>query len=199
MAISKLNANECYRAFKIRKEDLRLVSQSKISDILNKEGCIFRVEISDHFDSLLSKIEHKTLKVCEIGEVKDGIVAGAIKDILFVDKKIDNDSHRLYFGKNITKYHLSDTDIWVNYKPDEMMIQEVKRQGEKRTGLWMRDRKIFDREKIIYRKVGKETIATFGEKGIFYEQTIHSCHITDNEFNHKYILALFNSNVLKFY
>ncbi|MFM5962505.1 MAG: TaqI-like C-terminal specificity domain-containing protein, partial [Dolichospermum sp.] len=105
--------------------------------------------------------------------VKDGIVAGAIKDLLFVDKKIDKDCQKLYFGKNLSRFHLGITDVWVNYKPEEMMKEEVKRQEGKRSGLWMRDKKIFERDKIIYRKVGKELIATYASKGIYYEQTIH--------------------------
>lgn len=63
----------------------------------------------------------------------------------------------------------------------------------------MRDKKIFERDKIIYRKVGKELIATYAEKGIYYEQTIHSCHITDKRFKTKYVLGLFNSTLFKFY
>ncbi len=80
-----------------------------------------------------------------------------------------------------------------------MMKQEIKRKGDKRTGLWMRDKKIFEREKIIYRKVGKELIATLAEKGIYYEQTIHSCHITDKRVRTKFVLGLFNSKLYKFY
>ncbi len=63
----------------------------------------------------------------------------------------------------------------------------------------MRDKNIFERDKILYRKVGKEVIATYGSKGIYYEQTIHSCHILNKSFHTKYVLAIFNSNVIKFY
>ena len=63
----------------------------------------------------------------------------------------------------------------------------------------MRDKKIFERDKIIYRKVGKELIASYADKGIYYEQTIHSCHITDKKFKTKFILGLFNSTLFKFY
>ncbi len=79
------------------------------------------------------------------------------------------------------------------------MKEEVKRKNGKRAGLWMRDEKIFNRDKIIYRKVGKEFIATFDQRGIYYEQTIHSCHITDKRFKMKFVLALFNSTLFKFY
>jgi hypothetical protein len=188
-----------YKAFKITMQELQSLSETEVSSILNDKEIIFRLEINTKFDNLISKIEADTLKVKEIAEVKDGIVAGAIKDLLFVDKKIDKDSHRLYFGKNLSRFHLGTTDVWANYKPEEMMKQEVKRQAGKRSGLWMRDKKIFERDKIIYRKVGKELIATYAEKGIYYEQTIHSCHITDKRFKTKFVLGLFNSTLFKFY
>ncbi len=193
------SAKAKYKAFKITMQELQSLSETEVSSILNDKEIIFRLEINTKFDNLISKIEADTLKVKEIAEVKDGIVAGAIKDLLFIDKKVDKDSHKLYFGKNLSRFHLGTTDVWVNYKPEEMMKQEVKRQAGKRSGLWMRDKKIFERDKIIYRKVGKELIATYAEKGIYYEQTIHSCHITDKRVKTKYILGLFNSTLFKFY
>ncbi|MBC7407678.1 MAG: Eco57I restriction-modification methylase domain-containing protein, partial [Arcicella sp.] len=188
-----------YKAFKITMQELQSISETDVSSILQDKEIIFRLEINTKFDNLISKIESDTLRVKEIAEVKDGIVAGGIKDLLFVDKKIDKDSHKLYFGKNLSRFHLGKTAVWVNYKPEEMMKQEIKRQGNKRTGLWMRDKKIFERDKIIYRKVGKELIASYADKGIYYEQTIHSCHITDKKFKTKFVLGLFNSTVFKFY
>ena len=188
-----------YKAFKITGQELQLLSETEVETILQDKEIIFRLEINTKFDKLISKIKENTFRMRQIGEVKDGIVAGAIKDILFLDKKLDKDSKKLYFGKHLSKYHLADTNVWVNYKPDEMMREEIKRQGTKRPGLWMRDKNIFEREKIIYRKVGKEIIAAYCEKGIYYEQTIHSAHITDKRFKTKYVLGLFNSILFKFY
>lgn len=191
--------NAKYKALKITSQELQPLSETDVASILQDKEIIFRLEINTKFDNLISKIESDTLRVREIADVKDGIVAGTIKDLLFLDEKKDKDSYKLYFGKHISRFHLADTEVWVNYKLEEMMKQEVKRQGYKRIGLWMRDKKIFEREKIIYRKVGKELIATFAEKGIYYEQTIHSCHITDKRFKTKFVLGLFNSTLFKFY
>ncbi|MFH1160493.1 MAG: TaqI-like C-terminal specificity domain-containing protein [bacterium] len=193
------DTKERYKAFKISSQELQSLSETDVASILQDKEIIFRLEINTNIDKLISKIETDTLRVKEIAEVRDGIVAGTIKDLLFLDNKLDKSSHKLYFGKHLSKYHLSDTNVWVNYKPDEMMKEEIKRKGNKRTGLWMRDKNIFEREKIIYRKVGKEIIATFAERGIYYEQTIHSCHIVDKKFDIMYVLGLFNSRLFKFY
>jgi len=188
-----------YKAFKITMQELQSLSETEMSSILNDKEIIFRLEINTKFDNIISKIEADTLKVKEIAEVKDGIVAGTIKDILYIDKKKDKDCHKLYFGKHLSRYSLLDTDVWVNYKPEEMMKEEVKRKNGKRAGLWMRDEKIFKREKILSRFVDKEIIATYDNEKKYYEHTLHSTHITDKRFKTKYILGLFNSNLFKFY
>jgi len=188
-----------YTAFRMSGQELQHLSETNVEMILQDREAIFRLDIDTALDRLILKIEEGTLRIEEIGEVRDGIVAGEIKDILFLSKKLDQSSKKLYLGKHISRYHLDETEVWVNYKPDEMMKEEVKRKRSKRPGLWMRDKRIFEREKIIYRKVGKELIATFGDEGIYYEQTVHSAHIADKRLKGKYVLGLFNSNLFKFY
>ena len=138
-----------YKAFKITMQELQSLSETELSSILNDKEIIFRLEINTKFDNLISKIETDTLKVKEIADVKDGIVAGTIKDLLYIDKKKDKDCHKLYFGKHLFKYALTDTDVWVNYKPEEMMKEEVKRKNGKRAGLWMRDEKYLSVKKFF--------------------------------------------------
>jgi hypothetical protein len=188
-----------YKAFKITMQELQSLSETEVTNILNDKEIIFRLEINTKFDNLISKIEKDTLKVKEIADVKDGIVAGTIKDLLYIDKKKDKDCHKLYFGKHLFKYSLNDTGVWVNYKPEEMMKEEVKRKNGKRAGLWMRDEKIFKREKILSRFVAKEIIATYDNDKRYYEHTLHSTHITDKRFKTKYVLGLYNSTLFKFY
>jgi adenine-specific DNA methylase len=72
-----------YKAFKITRQELQQLSETEVSSILNDKEIIFRLEINTKFDHLIAKIEADTLKLKEIAEVKDGIVAGTIKDILY--------------------------------------------------------------------------------------------------------------------
>jgi len=53
----------------------------------------------------------------------------------------------------MSRYYCEKATHWANYKPEEMMIEEQKRKGNKRIGLWMRDKNVFEREKILTRKV----------------------------------------------
>jgi len=191
--------NAKYKALKLTTLNLDVLSEISIKDIANNSDYIFRLEMNNSSELIIHKIQENTLRIKDIAEVKDGIVAGAIKDLLFADNEVDADSKKIYFGKNISRYHLSSTNVWVNYKPEIMMAYEVERKNGKRAGLWMRDIKIFERDKIIYRKVGKELIATYAEPGVYYEQTVHSCHITSNQYNAKFILGLFNSSLFKYF
>lgn len=188
-----------YNALKLSSQTSEFLSETDLQNILMDKEVIFRLEVDSQIDELIGKIENDILRVKEIADVKDGIVAGVVKDILYVDSKLDEDCKKLYFGKHLSRYNLSDTNIWVNYKPVEMMEEEVNRKGGKRTGLWMRDERIFNRDKILSRFVAKEIIATYDDENRYYEHTLHSTHITDKRFKTKYILALFNSQLLKFY
>jgi len=191
--------NAKYRAFNLSHQKIQKLSETDLVTILQDKEIIFRLEFNATFDKLISKIEENTLRVKQIGEVKDGIIAGRLKDILFIVNKKDEDSHKLYFGKHLSKYHLCDTDIWVNYKPDEMMKEELLRQNGKSPGLRMREKKVFEREKILSRFVAKEIIATYDAENKYYEHTLHSTYISDMRFNTKYVLGLFNSKLFKFY
>lgn len=188
-----------YSSFACKEETFNLVSEIPLN-IINKDAdCIFKISFNSDFERIIEKIKLDTFILKEIAEVKDGIVAGEIKDILFVDKKLNKYCKKLYFGKHITKYGFKDTDIWVDYRPVEMMKVETERKQGKRTGLWMRDEKIFNREKILSRFVGKEITATYDNQYRYYEHTLHSTHVFDLRFKTKYILALFNSSLFKFY
>ncbi|MFM8297127.1 MAG: TaqI-like C-terminal specificity domain-containing protein, partial [Microcystis aeruginosa] len=101
--------------------------------------------------------------------------------------------------KHLSRYTLLETNIWINYKPNEMMQQEIQRKNGKRSGLWMRDKKIFEREKILSRFVAQEIIATYDDQHRYYEHTLHSTYVKDKRFKTKYILGLYNSALLKFY
>ncbi len=188
-----------YNAQKISNSEIINISNIPIASILQDNENIFKIDINEFNENLLKKIELGCKKIKEIGEVKDGIVAGVIKDILYLNKNIGKDCRKLFFGKHLTKYSLSDSEVWINYNPEKMMKEEIKRQGNKRPGLWMRDKRIFEREKILTRFVAKEIIATFDDKHRYYEHTLHSTHILDEKFKTKYVLSVFNSKLLKFY
>lgn len=188
-----------YQSVNLNRDVELIISNALVEDILKDELAIFRLEIDKNTDLLIAKIQKHTVKVKDIAEVKDGVVAGTIKDILFLDQKINNDCHKLYFGKHLKRYTLFETNVWVDYRPEPMMKEEVRRKNGKRPGLWMRDEKIFKRNKILTRFVGKEITGYYDDYGLYYEHTLHSTFITDERIKPKYLLALYNSKLISYY
>jgi hypothetical protein len=191
-------ANNIYESYLLDKKDIILTSKINLEIIETDPLHIFKINVDDDINDLLIKIQNDTVRVIDIGEVKDGIIAGRIKDLLYINSPIDENSYKLYFGKHLNKYSISDTNVWINYKPDIMMAEEMKRviAGP---GLRMRNDRIFRREKILTRFVGKQIIATYDSENRYYEHTLHSTHISNSLFHIKYVLGLFNSNLFKFY
>ncbi|MBI2257611.1 MAG: Eco57I restriction-modification methylase domain-containing protein [Flavobacteriia bacterium] len=190
---------ETYKVSKFIDKILTNTSETIIKSILQDKEVIFRIEFNAEIDNLLAKIEENSFKVKEIAEVKDGIIAGRVKDILYVNESKGDNYFKLFFGKHLSKYNLTDTEVWVNYNPEEVMKEEMIRVGGKGPGLRMRNKDIFQREKILSRFVAKEIIATYDNENRYYEHTLHSTHVFDKRFNTKYVLGLFNSSLLKFY
>lgn len=188
-----------YRAFTCKNEKFSLVTELPLKIINKDKDCIFKIEINLETDKLLEKIRKNTFLLNEIADVRDGIISGLLKNILFLDKKANKNCQPLYFGKNIQKYSIRKTDTFVDYRPEFMMQEELKRKKGGAPGLRMRNKEIFEREKILTRFVAKEIVATYDNQNRYYEHTVHGTHIFDQRFKTKYVLALFNSILFKFY
>ncbi|MCK5763919.1 MAG: Eco57I restriction-modification methylase domain-containing protein, partial [Clostridiales bacterium] len=188
-----------YKTFVLEGMSMKIETEVDIKYVRNDSNYTFRVLIDEFTENLISKIDSISVPLKDIAEVKDGIVAGCIKDVLYLNQKSNEYCEKLYFGKHLQKYHILDTNTWVNYQPETMMELEVERKNGKRPGLWLRDKRIFEREKILSRFVAKEIIATYDDKNRYYEHTLHSTFVFDKKFNTKYILGLFNSKLWKYY
>jgi len=193
------NSENIYHSVTLNRDIESVLSTALVKDILKDELAIFRLEIDKKTDILIEKIKNNTVQVKDIADVKDGVVAGTIKDMLFLKNKINNDCHKLYFGKHLKRYTLYDSDVWIDYRPQIMMKEEVRRKNGKRAGLWMRDVNIFKRKKILTRFVGKEIIGYYDDVGLYYEHTLHSTFVKDDRVIPKYLLALYNSKLINYY
>jgi hypothetical protein len=63
----------------------------------------------------------------------------------------------------------------------------------------MRNKKIFEREKILTRQTADRIIGTLDTESFYYANTLHGTAITDNAYNIKYVLAILNSKALNYY
>ena len=168
------------------------------SSIMLGDQYTFLTNFSDS-DAILEKLDRASYRLSDIADLKDGIVAGKIKDILFIDFPIDEDSKPLLFGKDIDRFFTGKAAKYVNYKPNQMMDEEIKRQQGKRPGLWLREQRIFEREKILTRFVASKIIATIDNCNNYYSHTLHSISIKSENFANLYVLCLLNSKLYEYY
>ena len=149
---------------------------------------------------LVKKIQNKSIQLENLTETKDGVIQGAVDDLLFINVPQDSKSKPLLMGKDINRYSLSFNNNWINYKPAEMMTIEKKRVGSgKGPGLRMRKPEIFEREKILSRQTADRVIATLDSEHYYYSNTLHGTTVTDTSFDVKYVLGLLNCNVLNWF
>ncbi|MBN1940977.1 MAG: N-6 DNA methylase [Candidatus Diapherotrites archaeon] len=159
----------------------------------------FVLTVEQNTQKILSKIASNTKKLGELAEIKDGIVAGRLKDILFLKTKTNQNIKPLLFGRNINRYSLTFSNDFVDYRKNFMNKQEELRAKGKRPGLWLREEKIFERPKILSRQTANKIIATFDDKNFYYEHTLHSTYVKDKNYSPLYILGILNSKLLDFY
>jgi len=165
---------------------------------LNSPSNQFDLAYNPSFARLIEKIKSQSNILDEISIVKDGIIQSRITEELFLKKRIDKDSKKLLFGKNVVKYKISFNNNWVNYKPDEMMKLELKRVNGA-PGLRLRTKEIFERNKILTRQTADEIIAAYDTDNYYYSNTLHGTTINDKEYDPLYVMALMNSKLLTWY
>ncbi len=148
---------------------------------------------------IANKFEVKSTPLSHICKVRDGIIAGRIKDILFLNSRIDTSTKPLIFGDDMGRYQLTWKGRFVNYKPNKMKKEEEKRVKEKGIGLRMRVPEIFETPKVITRKTADRIIATWDSEGYYFEQTVHGSIVFNSRYNGKFIVGILNSKLCKYY
>lgn len=174
--------------------------QIPIAHFLESANQQFGLNYNIEESRLINKIRSTSTRLSTISDTKDGIIQGKVEDLLFLSSPIDTDSKPLLFGRDITRYCITFSNNWVNYKPREMMREEIIRRGEGvRHGLWLRSPEVFERRKILTRQTADEIIAAFDDGNYYYSNTIHGTAITDDSFLIEYVLAILNSKLITWY
>ncbi|MCK4307379.1 N-6 DNA methylase [candidate division WOR-3 bacterium] len=166
----------------------------------NDKNHTFVLFSSVHSKAIERKIRKNSIELQYICHVKDGIIAGRIKELLFVDRKKNEYCKPLIFGDDMGRYLLSWKRRYVDYRPEFMKKEERKRVGKsKGLGIRLRVPEIFEVPKILTRKTADRIIATYDSKGCYFEQTVHGTMPKRNFPNIKYILGIMNSKLYEYY
>ena len=153
--------------------------------------------------NIYSLVKGQSVPLGEIADTKDGIIQGAVADLLFMTEQKDDCSHKLLFGVDVHRYEIEWSNNWVNYKPDELMQIEIERRGpKKRPGLWMRNSAIFEKPKIVTRQTSDRIIAAIDNNNFYYANTLHGTSLSEEAINSGYslefLVALMNSKLLNY-
>ena len=200
-----LQKRKMYKTNKIRilelDQNIRLEKCNIEQDIFkNDTNYTFLLSFSKKSFDIGNKIKSKSVKLSVICDVRDGIIAGRIKDKLFVDKPTNRDCKRLIFGDNMDRYKLLWSGKFVDYRPEVMKNEERKRvDSDKGLGLRLRVPSIFETPKIVTRKTADRIIATYDSEGYYFEQTLHGIIAKINFPKLQYVLGILNSKLYEYY
>ena len=156
----------------------------------------FDLNYSKNTFEILNKIRKNSIELGQISETKDGIIQSKIPDLLFIKDNNNDNCKPLLFGKNINSYSLNYTNDFVHYDIPLMKKYENERDGN---GLRMRVPEIFERKKILTRQTSDRIIGTIDKDHYYYSNTLHGTTITNNCYKIEFVLAILNSNLMKFY
>lgn len=180
---------------------------------LGNQRYVFNVKQQEKFRDIINKIEKTSVNLDEICNVKDGIILGGIKDLFLSDIKKDDRYEKWLEGNEVSKYHIKWLGRYICYDPS-LIEEELKRKHEKakekaktdldfqklsRSGIWLRNPKIFQQEKILTRQNAKRLIGVFDDNHYFVKNSLHCILLKNIDYNLKYILGLINSKLMNFY
>ncbi|BDB01185.1 TaqI-like C-terminal specificity domain-containing protein [Clostridium botulinum] len=138
-------------------------------------------------NSCNEKIKNKILEdssfLSEISDTFTGFI-GDCKNIY--KDNIDKSYIKIYKGKNIKKF------ICYSYFYYDFKDKNIK-GGTKDL------KKLKYKGKILVRKTGNEIIAAYDEEGIIIEQSLYGIINLKQNFSHKYILGILNSQLISWY
>jgi hypothetical protein len=177
-------------------KEIRRVEQSMFMSDQQKR---YLISYEGKAHDVIMKVNSSTAKFKDLFDVRDGIIAGRIKDLLFLDSAKNKFCKKLVFGGDMSRYALDWKGKWVNYQPEKMKQEERERVRKGGIGLRLRSPEIFETTKILTRKTADRIIATLDDHGYYFEQTVHGSILRDKRYNEKYFLALLNSKLYLYY
>jgi hypothetical protein len=145
---------------------------------------VFELDASDEVSHLLVKVEVGARPFGEIGGAYFGIQTFDRK--AFVSSSKRGASYKpVIDGGNVFRYYLAPHHEYLDYRPEN-----IKSGGDPR---------IYKRERIVVRQIGKYPEGTLCPKGLLTLNTIYNLYTDDPAFDIKYVLAILNSRLTQFY
>jgi hypothetical protein len=145
---------------------------------------IFELDVTGATADIISKIEANTVKFGEIGRAYFGIQTYNRK--MFVSKSKKTSYYKpVIDGANVLRYTLLPASDYVDYRPGS-----IKSGG---------DLKVYSRERIVVRQIGKYPEGCLCPRDILTLNTIYNLYLTTDAINIRFVLGILNSGLIRFY
>jgi len=161
-------------------------------DFLTNPACYFLPK-----PSILSGIKD-TIPLSEICKVKDGINPGmssfGLRSRLFLDREAGNNPKKLVEGKNISRYNLEWSGMWVDYDKN-LVTQEAKTGGAS-----LRDETIFAQpKKLVSRQTADRLIFALDDEQFYTTNSSHNTFLlSSSPYALEYVLGILNSKFMSY-
>ncbi len=158
----------------------------KQNDFFEEENYIFNVNISDEENRLIKKLIKNSIPLGKISRVSFGLQTKNKKTYV-KNKPMNKQWKPCINGGDISRYNLK--------FGSQYFLHDIK---IKAGGCW--DESTYNTaEKIVIRQIGVTPIATLDTDRFYCLNTIYKITSLNNNFNYRYVLAIINSKLIKFF
>jgi adenine-specific DNA-methyltransferase len=170
--------------------------RKKNSELLREQEAYFRPQ------ELVRGKMTVPLSLC--WQLNNGLNPGNVRHILFTETKKSLKHQPLVLGRDMQRYLLAWSGMWVNYDPDlksKLNRADVKSKpgmtAQKKVDFALRDPRIYAPPKILVRKTADRIVACYDPKGYYFDSLAYG--IQPNESTQEsllFLLGLLNSKYL---
>jgi len=146
---------------------------------------IFNVNLDVKTSDILEKIKKGTKNLGSLLRINRGINTGNDPKYITEDGK-DKDAKKVLRGGNINRYQLTYEGEFVLYKQSELHDPA-------------REDNFLQPKKLLFRRLGCQPIATIDESQFYVLDTLYTGISLIDKLDLKYLLALINSKLIKYY
>lgn len=144
----------------------------------------FELDITKDAADLLAKIEQETALFGEIGGSYFGIQTFDRNTFVSTEKR--SSSYRSVIdGGNVFRFYTMPPTEFVDFRPET-----IKSGG---------DPKIYCKDRIVVRQIGKYPEGALCPRGLVTLNTIYNLYLNDDGFDLRFVLAIINSRVIRYY
>ncbi len=142
----------------------------------------------------------------DIAEISNGLNPGNVRHVLISEKKETAKHQKLLLGRDIQRYLISWSGMWVNYDSNlrkTLTIDDIKSKegmtAQNKVDFALRSPSIYLPHKILVRKTSDRIIAAYDAEGYYFESLTYSIKLkSSNHGSTLYLLGIMNSRLINF-